>query len=359
LASIRLEGLRKTFPDGTVALRDLDLQVGDGELVVLVGPSGCGKTTALRLVAGLEEPSAGRIWLGEREVTDVPPAERDVAMVFQSYALYPHKSVAGNLGFPLRLRGMSRSEIAARVGAVASALGLEGLLTRRPRDLSGGQRQRVALGRAMVREPAAFLLDEPLSNLDAVLRVEMRAELARLHARLGATMVLVTHDQEEATTLGQRIVVLRDGEVEQIGGPEELYERPATLFVAGFLGSPAMNALTGRASGADRALHLEPSGARLTAGELALGLPEGPGVLGVRPEDLELVPPEDGDLRGSVEVEERLGRETLLHVGGEGGVALRVLVPRETRVGIGNVVGLRARRDRLHLFDAGSGRRLG
>jgi ABC-type sugar transport system ATPase subunit len=357
LASIRLDGLRKTFPDGTVALSELGLEVRDGELVVLVGPSGCGKTTALRLVAGLEEPSAGSIWLGDREVTHLPPADRDVAMVFQSYALYPHKTVAGNLGFPLRLRGMSRPEIARRVGDVAEVLGLGGLLERRPRDLSGGQRQRVALGRAMVREPAAFLLDEPLSNLDAVLRVEMRAELARLHARLGATMLLVTHDQEEATTLGERIVVLRNGAVEQIGGPDELYERPATLFVAGFLGSPAMNLVPCVAVGPDGGLRLA-EGASLRAAELPIPLPQSPLVLGVRPEHLELVPADSGDLRGRVEVEERLGRETLLHVVGDGGLALRVLVPRETRVELGERVGLRARRDHLHVFDAESGQRL-
>jgi multiple sugar transport system ATP-binding protein len=357
LASIRLEGLCKTFADGTVALSRLGLEVGDGELVVLVGPSGCGKTTALRLVAGLEEPSAGRIWLGDREVTDVPPAERDVAMVFQSYALYPHKTVAGNLGFPLRLRGMPRAEIARRVGDVAEMLGLVDQLERRPGELSGGQRQRVALGRAMVREPAAFLLDEPLSNLDAVLRVETRAELARLHARLGATMLLVTHDQEEATTLGERIVVLRDGAVEQIGGPDELYERPATLFVAGFLGSPAMNALSCAAVAPDGALGL-PGGTSLRAHELPVRVPPGPVVLGVRPEHLELVPVESGDLRGRVEVEERLGRETLLHVGGEDGLTLRILVRRETQVELGEQVGLRARRDCLHLFDAESGLRL-
>jgi len=357
VASIRLEGLSKTFADGTVALSRLELEVGDGELVVLVGPSGCGKTTALRLVAGLEEPSDGRIWLGDREVTDVPPAERDVAMVFQSYALYPHKTVAGNLGFPLRLRGMPRAEIATRVRDVGEMLGLMDQLERRPAELSGGQRQRVALGRAMVREPAAFLLDEPLSNLDAVLRVEMRAELARLHARLGATMLLVTHDQEEATTLGERIVVLRHGAVEQIGGPDELYERPATLFVAGFLGSPAMNALPCVAVGSDGALGL-PGGTSLGADELPVRVPPRPVVLGVRPEHLELVPAESGDLRGRVEVEERLGRETLLHVGGEEGLTLRVLVPRETRVELGEQVGLRARRDHLHVFDAASGLRL-
>ncbi|MEN8182888.1 MAG: ABC transporter ATP-binding protein, partial [Myxococcota bacterium] len=239
MASIRLEALRKVYPGGALALAGLDLEVTDGELLVLVGPSGCGKSTALRLVAGLEDATEGRVWLAGRDVTGLGPGERDLAMVFQSYALYPHKTVAENLAFPLRMRRRPRSEIERRVGETAAVLGLSELLGRRPRELSGGERQRVALGRAMVREPAAFLLDEPLSNLDARLRVEMRAELARLHRRLGATMILVTHDQEEAMILGGRIAVLRKGRMEQLGTPEALYARPDTLFVARFLGAPA------------------------------------------------------------------------------------------------------------------------
>ena len=359
MASIRLEALRKVYPGGALALAGLDLQVADGELLVLLGPSGCGKSTALRLIAGLEDPTGGRVWLDRRDVTGLAPGERDLAMVFQSYALYPHKTVAENLAFPLRMRRRPRPEIARRVEETAAVLGLSKLLGRRPRELSGGERQRVALGRAMVREPAAFLLDEPLSNLDARLRVETRAELARLHRRLGATMILVTHDQEEAMTLGERIGVLREGRVEQLGAPDALYARPATLFVARFLGSPGINTLRIAAAGADGALRLPGADTRLAADELPTPAPQAPLILAVRPEDVELVPSEHGDLRGRVEVEERLGRETVVHVVAEGGLSLRVLVPRETPARLGDLVGLRLRRDRLHLFDPESGRRLG
>src|SRR5437867_9401822 len=239
MASVQLLGVSETYPNGHVAAKGLDLEIRDGEFMVLVGPSGCGKSTALRMIAGLETPTAGRVLIGELDVTGLPPQERDIAMVFQSYALYPHMTVRENLAFGLRMRGATPATIAERVDSVAQALGLEQVLSRKPSQLSGGQRQRVALGRAMVRDPQVFLFDEPLSNLDAKLRVETRAELARLHRRLKATIVYVTHDQEEALTLGGRVTVMRDGIVEQVGPPMEVYRRPASIFVAGFGRSPS------------------------------------------------------------------------------------------------------------------------
>ncbi len=247
MARVQLDNLRKVYDNGHVAVAGASFEVADGERLVLVGPSGCGKTTVLRMIAGLEAITAGTLRIGQRVVNDVAPAERDIAMVFQSYALYPHMSVAQNLSFALRLRGLSKQDVATRVDEAARMLGLEDLLSRRPAQLSGGQRQRVALGRALVRQPQVFLLDEPLSNLDAKLRAGMRVEIARLHQRLGTTMVYVTHDQIEAMTLGQRIVVMHEGQVQQIDTPMALYRRPANRFVATFLGSPAMNLLRGRA----------------------------------------------------------------------------------------------------------------
>ncbi|RMD78569.1 MAG: ABC transporter ATP-binding protein, partial [Gammaproteobacteria bacterium] len=261
MAELALEGLGKVFPDGTAALRGVDLAVGEGELLVLVGPSGCGKSTLLRLVAGLERPSAGRVRIGGRDVTTLPPQRRDVAMVFQNYALYPHLSVAGNLAFPLRMRGVPRAQRRRRVAEVAALLGLEGLLERRPGELSGGQRQRVAMGRALVRRPQVLLLDEPLSNLDARLRVQLRAELAALQRRTGVTTLHVTHDQAEAMTLGHRVAVLRAGRLEQVGQPEALYREPATAFVAAFLGSPGMNLLAARLEPAPGGWRLAVAGA--------------------------------------------------------------------------------------------------
>ena len=246
MAALTLDRLRKVYPNGQVAVAGATLDVADGELLVLVGPSGCGKSTLLRMIAGLEDISDGTLRIGERTVNDLPPKDRDIAMVFQSYALYPHMTVAENLGFGLKLRGMAKADVATRVRDAADLLELGTLLDRRPAALSGGQRQRVALGRALVRQPQVFLLDEPLSNLDAKLRAAMRVEIARLHRRLGTTMVYVTHDQIEAMTLGQRIVVMKDGHVQQIDTPMALYERPANLFVATFLGSPGMNVLRGR-----------------------------------------------------------------------------------------------------------------
>src|SRR6059058_4233716 len=241
VAEIRLEQLTKIYPDGTKAVDGLDLEIRDGELVVLVGPSGCGKTSALRMVAGLEEITEGRVWLGERMVNRVPPKDRDIAMIFQNYALYPHMSAYANMAFALKMQKVPKRAIATRVEHAARVLGLSGVLKKRPRTLSGGQRQRVAMGRAIVREPQAFLMDEPLSNLDAKLRVEMRAEIARIQRDLGVTTIYVTHDQVEAMTLGDKVAVMRDGVLQQYDVPQMLYDRPVNLFVAEFIGSPAMN----------------------------------------------------------------------------------------------------------------------
>jgi multiple sugar transport system ATP-binding protein len=337
MASVRLEGIRKTYPNGHVAARDLDLEIADGEFMVLVGPSGCGKSTALRIVAGLETPTGGRVLIGDRDVTGLPPQERDIAMVFQTYALYPHMTVRENLGFGLRMRGVAKATIVDRVVKVAEALALGQVLDRKPGQLSGGQRQRVALGRAMVREPQAFLFDEPLSNLDAKLRVETRAELARLHRRLAATIVYVTHDQEEAMTLGGRVAVLRDGKVEQVAPPMELYRRPATVFVGGFVGSPAMNFLPGD----------------------IMGRTDG-STLGIRPHDVVLVPPGQGDLDAKVDVVEPRGSELLVHLRLDGLGSereLRVVAPPEPMVPADTVTGVRFDRERLHWFDR-QGRRV-
>src|SRR5919197_4387284 len=267
MASISFRGVAKVFPEGTRAVDALDLEVGDGEFAVLVGPSGSGKSTALRMVAGLEDVSEGTIAIGDTVVNDVAPRDRDIAMVFQSYALYPHMSVADNLGFALRMRRMERPSVRRRVGEAAGRLGIGALLGRRPRALSRGQRQRVALGRAIVREPRAFLMDEPLSNLDAKLRVEMRAYIARLHQDLGTTTLYVTHDQTEAMTMGDRVAVMRDGRLEQVDTPQALYERPSNLFVAGFIGSPAMNLLRG-------SLERDLDGTWLVLGSSRLRLPD-------------------------------------------------------------------------------------
>jgi multiple sugar transport system ATP-binding protein len=340
MAAVRLEAVSKIFAGGHVGVEALDLEVASGELVVLVGPSGCGKSTALRLVAGLETVTQGRVWLGDREVTTVPPQERDVAMVFQSYALYPHKTVRENLAFALRLRRVPRDEIGTRIDEAARRLGLHGLLERRPAQLSGGQRQRVALGRALVRQPRAFLLDEPLSNLDAGLRTRTRTEIARLHRELDATMLYVTHDQEEAMTLGDRIAVMKDGRLHQVARPLEVYERPADAFVAGFVGSPAMNFLPaslGRALVTGRPLRL-----------------------GIRPQAVELLPAHDPtrDARGRVEVVERLGSELRVHLRLEDGAELVACAAPTGEPQLDETLGLRFPRERLHRFDPETGARV-
>jgi multiple sugar transport system ATP-binding protein len=309
VARIVLEHVSKRFGDEVEAVRDVSLEIADGEFMVLVGPSGCGKSTILRILAGLEEVTQGRVLIGERDVTNLAPKERDVAMVFQSYALYPHMTVRDNLGFGLRIRRTDRAEIAERVTSVARILGLEPLLDRRPAELSGGQRQRVAMGRAIVRRPQAFLMDEPLSNLDAKLRVQMRAELARLHGRLGTTTVYVTHDQTEAMTLGHRVAVLRDGTLQQVDAPQELYARPRNLFVAGFIGSPPMNLLRGRVRGR----FLELGTHRLPLGSRAELPDQTEVVVGIRPEHLRPAnASDDHALVAPVEVVEELGSEVLV-----------------------------------------------
>jgi len=364
MASIRLEDVHKVYPNGHVATAGVELEVEDGEFMVLVGPSGSGKSTVLRMVAGLETPTRGRILLDDEDVTQLPPQRRDLAMVFQNYALYPHMTVRENMEFGLRMRRVPKPVIAERVVAVARKLGIEEYLDRRPAQLSGGQRQRVALGRAIVREPRAFLFDEPLSNLDAKLRVQTRAELARMHRELGATMLYVTHDQEEAMTLGDRIAVMNEGRLQQVAPPLEVYRRPANVFVAGFVGSPAMNffhcILETGDNGAPRlacdgfalplegiALAREPAGREL--------------VLGIRPQDLELVALEDADLTARVDVVEPLGSELLVHLARPGAVRDRELVlvtSAEAELMEGTEAGLRLRRERLHLFDAADGMRV-
>jgi multiple sugar transport system ATP-binding protein len=281
MAEIVLDGVTKRFPDGATPVRDLSMTIGDGEFVILVGPSGCGKSTTLNMIAGLEDITSGELRIGGQRVNEKAPRDRDIAMVFQSYALYPHMTVRQNIAFPLTLAKLSKSEVEAKVAETARILDLTELLDRKPSQLSGGQRQRVAMGRAIVRKPKAFLMDEPLSNLDAKLRVQMRAEIARLQNRLGATTVYVTHDQTEAMTLGDRVVVLRAGEAQQIGTPDELYNHPANLFVAGFIGSPAMNFFPASPT---------EGGLRLPFGQIALtggaGLPADV-IVGVRPEHFE------------------------------------------------------------------------
>ena len=305
MAEVTLDHISKRFAD-VVAVDDLSLTVEDGEFVILVGPSGCGKTTALRLVAGLEKATAGTIRIGDRAVTDVTPRDRDIAMVFQNYALYPHMTVYKNLAFGLKERKTPKAEIARRVREMGEMLGLTELMKRRPAQLSGGQRQRVAMGRALVREPVAFLMDEPLSNLDAKLRVQMRAELKRLHRRLGITTIYVTHDQVEAMTLGQRIVVMSNGQVQQIGRPQDVYKSPANLFVAGFIGSPPMNVLRARIVDG----HIE-------AGDFRMAFPRSPRAsgevaVGFRPEDLRIVDTGPA-FELAVDVVEPLGNHVLVH----------------------------------------------
>jgi multiple sugar transport system ATP-binding protein len=316
----------KVYPDGTRAVSDLEIEIEDGEFMVLVGPSGCGKTTALRMVAGLEDISEGVVKIGDRVVNHVPPRDRDIAMVFQSYALYPHLSVYDNIAFGLKLRREKKDVIDKRVKEAAQILGLEPFLKRKPRALSGGQRQRVAMGRAIVRDPQAFLMDEPLSNLDAKLRVQMRAEISRLQSNLGTTTIYVTHDQVEAMTMGDRIAVMRKGELQQVGQPQDLYDRPVNLFVGGFIGSPAMNMFEARLARDDGSLAVEIGSQRLALDAAALDQRPGlrayegkPVILGLRPEHVEdaaLVSdaPADRRLQGTVELTEALGAEIVLHI---------------------------------------------
>jgi multiple sugar transport system ATP-binding protein len=394
VAEIQLDKLTKVYPDGTKAVTALDLEIPDGEFVVFVGPSGCGKTTALRMIAGLEEITSGTVKIGDEVVNDLPPKDRDIAMIFQNYALYPHMSAFDNMAFGLKLRKVPREQRRSRVHKAASMLGLPEVLAKKPRTLSGGQRQRVAMGRAIVREPRAFLMDEPLSNLDAKLRVEMRAEIARLQRDLEVTTIFVTHDQVEAMTLGDRVVVLRDGFLQQIAAPQELYDRPANLFVAEFIGSPSMNLV-----GADLA---RPNGGLVARfGEHELRLDEGvlsarPAlarfegkrvILGIRPEDIEdaaIAGAANGNRIGAVvDIREDLGSEVLIHFGigaqpvrgedvaaavgaeaieatavqaREKGNVFVARIDRETRAAERERIELTVNTKRLHFFDPETGR---
>jgi multiple sugar transport system ATP-binding protein len=392
MAEIALENLAKVYPDGTPALSDLTLDVQDGELVVFVGPSGCGKTTALRLVAGLEDITSGVVRIGRRVVNTLPPKDRDVAMVFQNYALYPHMSAYDNMAFGLKMRSLPKAEIRRRVADAARVLGLEQVLKKKPRTLSGGQRQRVAMGRAIVREPQAFLMDEPLSNLDAKLRVEMRAEIARIQRDLKATTIYVTHDQVEAMTLGDRVVVLRGGYLQQVGTPKELYERPVNLFVAEFIGSPAMNLV-----GAD--IVKDNGTLRAVFGTNSLNLDARPEltpyagrrvILGIRPEDLDDASVtgrgDSGTIAAVVDIREDLGSEIFVHFGVEAppvrgedveaalgeealeatsdlvrrkGSLFTARVSRESHAREGDVLELALNASRLHFFDTESGTAIG
>jgi multiple sugar transport system ATP-binding protein len=357
MARVLLTNLNKKFED-THAVKDVNLEIRDREFVVLVGPSGCGKTTTLRMVAGLEDISSGEIRIDEKVVNDLPPMDRDIAMVFQNYALYPHMSVYDNMAFGLKMRKFGREEIEKRVRQAADILGIQPLLERRPRQLSGGQRQRVALGRAIVRHPRVFLFDEPLSNLDAKLRVQMRVELKRLHHRLETTAIYVTHDQVEAMTLGDRVVVMKDGVVQQVGEPLQLYERPANRFVASFIGSPAMNFAEVTLTNSGEGLWAESPGLRIRIPESkssALRPHAGQKVvLGVRPEALRLANGGDGAdyaFASTIEVVEPLGNEILLDVRA-GNHPLVARVDPATRVKVHENVRLALDPERLHFFDA-------
>jgi multiple sugar transport system ATP-binding protein len=372
MADVALENVSKEFPGGVQAVRDFTLRIENREFIVLVGPSGCGKSTTLRMVAGLEEVTSGTIRIGDRVVNDVPPKDRDIAMVFQNYALYPHMTVYKNMAFGLKLRRYPKAEIDKRVHDAARILGIENLLDRKPKALSGGQRQRVAVGRAIVRQPQAFLFDEPLSNLDAKLRVEMRAELKALHHRLQTTVIYVTHDQAEAMTLGDRVVVMNEGLIQQVAAPLTVYDYPVNRFVAGFLGTPAMNFIAGRLVGSDGDLAFEASGpkggeavrirlladmaarvARYAGGERTV-------TLGVRPEDIGYAG--TGKFAGAgnllpatVRVVEPLGDEQIVHLRGPGDVPLVCKLDSHVKVDVDQRMDAHLDMERVHLFDDQTG----
>jgi multiple sugar transport system ATP-binding protein len=354
--TITLESVSKRFPGGVLAVNELSLEVEPGEFLVLVGPSGCGKTTALRMVAGLEQVTSGQIRINDRVVTRMPPRDRDIAMVFQNYALYAHMTVRNNMAFGLKMARVARPDIRRRVDEAAAMLGLTDLLDRKPRQLSGGQRQRVAMGRAIVREPAAFLMDEPLSNLDAKLRVEMRGEIIRVQRRIAAPTLYVTHDQTEAMTMGDRVAILRDGVLQQLGTPDEIYDRPVNLFVAGFIGSPAMNLITARLEGAEAVF-----------GNSRLELPARPGlaeydgrevVVGIRPEDFSTAG--DGALELTVNRLESLGSELVAYLdSGQPGVEITARLERRADVEEGRPARLSVDRERFYFFDPETGQAVG
>ena len=363
MAQVSFERVSKVYPDGTRAVNDINLEIRDGEFMVLVGPSGCGKTTALRMVAGLEEISEGVLRIGERIVNHVPSRDRDIAMVFQSYALYPHLSVYENIAFGLRLKKMPKAEIDARVQRASTLLGLEDYLKRKPRALSGGQRQRVAMGRAIVREPSAFLMDEPLSNLDAKLRVEMRGEIIRVQRRIAAPTLYVTHDQTEAMTMGDRVAILRDGLLQQLGTPDQVYDRPVNAFVAGFIGSPSMNLMPAGLEADGDGCAISVGGARLAAPRLLEQRPAlrgylgKPVTLGIRPEDFGT----DGD-GGEIDVTvarlESLGSELVAYLAPAGMAADTLLTARlERRAALteGSATRVNVDVERLYFFDPESG----
>ncbi len=353
MAKVELRDVRKSY--GTLeVIHGVDVQVADGEFIVIVGPSGCGKSTLLRMVAGLEAITSGEIIIGDRVVNELEPKDRDIAMVFQNYALYPHMSVFANMAYGLRIRGLSKGDIAERVQRAAGILELEPLLTRTPRQLSGGQRQRVAMGRAIVREPAVFLFDEPLSNLDAKLRVQMRFEIQKLHRRLATTSLYVTHDQVEAMTLAQRMIVMNAGRAEQIGSPMEVYQNPQTIFVAGFIGSPAMNFMAGKVDG-DGRIALDHGGeARSSRITLESGRPV---TVGIRPEHF--VPCGTGEaiVSGPVEMVEQLGADALVHIG-HGGQTVIARVAHGTSPGVGSTFCVTADPARVFAFEPSTGARL-
>jgi sn-glycerol 3-phosphate transport system ATP-binding protein len=359
MAQVHLRGVKKSY-DKLEIIHGIDMEIADGEFIVIVGPSGCGKSTLLRMVAGLERITGGTIAIGDRVVNELEPKDRDIAMVFQNYALYPHFSVYENMAYGLKIRGLSKAEIDVRVQKAAKILELGTFLQRKPRQLSGGQRQRVAMGRAIVREPAVFLFDEPLSNLDAKLRVQMRLEIKRLQRELDVTSIYVTHDQVEAMTLADRLIVMNAGVADQIGTPMDVYERPASVFVAGFIGSPAMNFLAGKVSDGGRAVELAGTGAVHVT--LPLGLPTTatagtPVAVGIRPEHLH--PAADGVLEFEIELAEPLGADTLLH--GRFGEARELVTVRQG----GHVLAkpgekrrFKAEPGHLHLFDSQTGKRI-
>jgi sn-glycerol 3-phosphate transport system ATP-binding protein len=360
MAQVHLRGVKKTYDNKVEVIHGIDMEIADGEFVVIVGPSGCGKSTLLRMVAGLERITGGEVAIGDRVVNGLEPKDRDIAMVFQNYALYPHMSVYRNMAYGLKIRKLARDDIDRRVRKAAKTLELEPLLERLPRQLSGGQRQRVAMGRAIVREPAVFLFDEPLSNLDAKLRVQMRLEIKRLQRELAVTSIYVTHDQVEAMTLADRLIVMNAGVADQIGTPMDVYDRPASVFVAGFIGSPAMNFLAARIGPGSRSVELTSPGAQPVTLPLAAATSAAPGTpiaLGLRPEHL--LPASDGALEFEIDMAEPLGADTLLH--GRFGSARELVTVRQG----GHVTARAGERRRfsigatqLHLFDSQTGRRI-
>jgi multiple sugar transport system ATP-binding protein len=353
MAKVRLKGITKAFKDNT-AVKDLDLEVNEGEFLVLLGPSGCGKTTTLRMVAGLERPTSGDIYIGEKLVNDVEPKDRDIAMVFQSYALYPHMTVHDNLAFPLKMRGQTKQEVEESVSKAAATLEITNLLQRRPKELSGGQRQRVALGRAIVRKPKVFLMDEPLSNLDAKLRVQTRIELKNLQKRIGTTTIYVTHDQAEAMTLAERVAIMNQGIIQQIGPPTEVYSHPSNKFVAGFIGSPAMNFLEGRVNPEEDKLFLECADFKFPLDqEVARRLSKTVGkvIYGIRAEDVGVTHVAgEGLVEISVFGSELMGSEQFVH-GKRGSVTIVARAPMDFRAEIGSSVWVNLTSPKAHIFD--------